>query len=138
MKLTMIVAAVVVVLAGCAPVEDTFDATKYGPDDPWAARGSGLSLSHRAEIYQAQGNFGQSELFYKRSIAVYEYALGTDARELVTPLNNLATLYMGKKRYAEAEPLLVRAEAVAKKNGFPFSFIVENLAKTREEMNKRK
>ncbi len=79
MKLRTIAVALLIVLAGCAATEDSFDYSKYGPDNPWGARGAALATSHQAEILQAQRSYGQSERLYKRSIKIYENALGANA-----------------------------------------------------------
>ena len=45
-----------------------------GPDHP----DTGLSLNNLAELYRAQGKYGQAEPLYQRSLAIKEKALGPD------------------------------------------------------------
>ena len=53
--------------------------------------------------------------FYKRSLAIYEKALGPEHPDVGTSLNNLAALYADQGRYAEAEPLYKRSLAISEK-----------------------
>ena len=48
-------------------------------------------------------------------MAIDEKTLGLDHPDLAKPLNNLAVLYLAQGRYAEAEPRLKHALAIAEK-----------------------
>ena len=53
----------------------------------------------------------------KRTLAIFEKALGPGHPEVGAYLNDLATVYRAQSRYAEAEPLFKRALAIAEKTG---------------------
>lgn len=57
------------------------------------------------------------EPLYKRSLAIWEKALGLDHPGVATSLNNLALLYQAQGRTGEAEPLHKRARAVRTGDG---------------------
>jgi hypothetical protein len=52
------------------------------------------------------------EQLYKRSLSIWEKALGPDHPTVATNLENLAVLYRAIKREKEAEALERRVEAV--------------------------
>ena len=54
-------------------------------------------------------------MLYKRTLAIWEKALGPDHPNGATALNNLAGLYDNQGRYAEAEPLYRQALAIREK-----------------------
>ena len=70
------------------------------------------SLNNLAGLYHTQGNYGQSELLYKRALATREKGLGPDHPDVVTTLNNLALLYRAQGHYGQAEALYKRAQAI--------------------------
>lgn len=74
----------------------------------------GLNLRNVAQILHGLGRAAEAEKFYKRSIEVYEKALGPDHPEVADALDALAFLYsMG--RLADNEPLYKRALAIREK-----------------------
>ena len=62
-----------------------------------------------------QGRYADAEPLYKRSLAIWEKALGPDHPDVATSLNNLAVLYREQGRYADAEPLYKRSLAIDEK-----------------------
>ena len=65
-------------------------------------------------LYRA-GKFSQAEAPSKRSLAIWEKALGPEHPYVATSLNNLAELYRLQGKYTEAEPLYKRALAITEK-----------------------
>ena len=51
----------------------------------------------------------------QRALAILEKALGPEHPDVATSLNNLALLYYGQGRYADAEPHFQRALAILEK-----------------------
>ena len=78
-----------------------------------------MSLNNLAELYRNQGRYADAEPLYKRSLAIYEKALGPDHPDVATSLNNLAALYDAQGRYADAEPLYKRSLAICEKRSVP-------------------
>ncbi len=68
-----------------------------------------------AEIYRETARYADAEPLFKRSLAIWEKALGPEHRDVAISLNNLATLYVNQGRYADAEPLYKRALAIKEK-----------------------
>ncbi len=62
-----------------------------------------------------QGQYAEAEPLYKRSLAIWEKALGPDHPDVALSLNNLALLYRTQGQYAEAEPLYKRSLAIWEK-----------------------
>ena len=54
-------------------------------------------------------------LWYKRSLAICEKALGPDHPDVAASLKFLAILYDRQEKYAEAEPLYKRSLAIYEK-----------------------
>ncbi len=73
------------------------------------------SLSNLAELYHAQGRYGETEPFFVRAIEASEQILGQDHPQTLTSVSNLAKLYESQGRYGKAEPLLVRALEVSER-----------------------
>ena len=65
-----------------------------------------------AALYDNQGHYAQTEPLYKRSLAIWEKALGPDHPSVAIGLNNLAGLYRAMNRDNEAEPLEQRAARI--------------------------
>jgi len=63
-------------------------------------------------LYNAQGRSSQAEPFFKRSLAIWEKALGPDHPNVATSLENMAALYRKSGREKEAEALEKRAAAI--------------------------
>lgn len=67
-------------------------------------------LSDQAGSYLfSQGQYGEAEALYKRSLEVTRRVLGKDHPDEPQRLSNLATLYCDQGRYDEAEPLYEKA-----------------------------
>jgi len=73
------------------------------------------SLKQLAELYKAQGKYGEAEPLHKHALAIVEKALGPDHSYVATSLNNLAALYDTQGQYAQAEPFYKRALAIFEK-----------------------
>ncbi len=74
-----------------------------------------LTLNNEAfELYEAR-KYAEAEPLYKRSLAIWEKALGGNHHNVAASLNNLASLYISTGRYAEAEPLFKRSLAIREK-----------------------
>jgi CHAT domain-containing protein/Tfp pilus assembly protein PilF len=56
-----------------------------------------------------------AEPLYKRSLAIWEKALGSDHPDVAQSLSNLGRLYENQERYADAEPLYKRSLAIYEK-----------------------
>ena len=63
-------------------------------------------------VYQALGRLAQAEPLYKRSLTIWEKALGPDHPAVATSLENLAALYRKSGRNEAAEGLEKRATAI--------------------------
>ena len=70
------------------------------------------SLNNLALLYKTQGHYAQAEPLYKRSLKIYEEALGTEHPHVAKGLENLAGLYRATNRDKEAEPLEERAARI--------------------------
>lgn len=57
-------------------------------------------------------DFADAEIQYKRALETFEKT-GSSKTNVLVVLNDLASMYMKQKRYADAEPLLARAVASA-------------------------
>ena len=86
-------------------------AEKFGEQD----RRFATSLNNLALLYDAQGKYVEAEPLYKRSLAIYEKALGPEHPRVAGSLNYLAALYDSQGKYAEAEPLYKRSLAIVEK-----------------------
>ena len=62
----------------------------------------GATLNNLAELYKAQGRYGEAELLNKRALRIQEEQLGPNHPDVATTLNNLAVLYQAQGRYGEA------------------------------------
>ena len=61
------------------------------------------SLNNLASLYQAQGDYARAEPLYRRSLAIWEKALGPEHPDVATIRENLETLYRATKRSSEAQ-----------------------------------
>ncbi len=73
------------------------------------------SLNNLAVLYNAQDRYAEAGPLYKRSLAIWEKALGPEHPNVVASLNNLAGLYQAQGRDAEAESLYKRLLAIGEK-----------------------
>ena len=78
-------------------------------------RRQSLSLNNLAELYRAQGRYTDAEPLYKRSLAIWEMALGPEHPDVATSLENYAALLRQTKRADEAERMEARAKAIRAK-----------------------
>ena len=78
-------------------------------------RPKNLGLNNLAALYRNQGRYTDAEPLYKRSLAIWEKALGPEHPDVALGLNNLAALYRNQGRYTDAEPLLKRSLAIREK-----------------------
>ena len=65
---------------------------------------------------QAQGHYDAAGPVYRRSLAIYEKALGPEHPELATSLENYAALLRQTGRADEAERMEARAKAIRAKS----------------------
>ena len=66
-------------------------------------------------MYQAQGKYELAEPLFKRSIPIFEKALGPDRPDVGASLNNLALMYQAQGKYDLAEPLYIRSIPIFEK-----------------------
>lgn len=112
------------------------EAERFEPQDLQLA----ADLNNMAEAYRKQGKYTVAEPLYRRSLAIWEVALGTDHRSVAIGLNNLALLYTAQGKYAEAESLYLRSQAIWEKTLGPDHLYVatslENYASLLRKMNR--
>jgi len=87
------------------------EAESFGEADQRLA----VTLNNLASLYETQGRYAEAERLYRRSLEIYEKALGPDHPSVGTLLNNLGELYRAQGRYAETEPLFRRSLAIREK-----------------------
>ena len=73
------------------------------------------SLNNLAVLHHAQGRYAEAEPLYKRSLAIYEKALGPEHLDVATSLENYANLLRTTGRSAEAAEMETRAKAIRAK-----------------------
>lgn len=87
------------------------------PNNPLEA----ISLGTLGSLYKSQGRWTEAEPLFDRALAIHEELFGDSLRDgkaerpdryFAISLNNLAELYRSQGRWAEAEPLYVRALAI--------------------------
>ena len=88
------------------------EAGKFGEQDQRLA----ASLNNLAELYRTQGNYAQAEPLYKRSLAIYEKALGPEHPDVAMSLENYTRLLRKMDRDAEAGKMEARAQAIRAKH----------------------
>ena len=67
-------------------------------------------LNNLASVYREEGRFAEAEPLYRRSLGIWEKALGPDHPLVAASLINVGELYQAQGRYTEAEPLLSTAK----------------------------
>ncbi len=70
------------------------------------------NLNNLALLYEAQGKYTEAEPLYKRSLAIWENALGPEHPDVATSLENYAALLRETARADEAERMEARAKAI--------------------------
>ena len=83
-----------------------------GPNHPQVA----ASLSGLADIYYAQGEYGEAEPLYRRSLAIREKALGPDDPHVAQSLENYAALLRKTGRNSGATKMEARAKVIRAKH----------------------
>ncbi len=68
-----------------------------------------------AELLRIQGQHAAAEPLHRRSLAIYQKALGPDHPDVALSVNNLAGLLGDQGQYAAAEPLYRRSLAIREK-----------------------
>src|SRR5215471_21297041 len=64
-----------------------------------------VALNNLANVYQAQGKYGEAEGLYQRALAIREKALGASHPDVAQTLHNLALVYQNQGKYAQTEEL---------------------------------
>jgi tetratricopeptide (TPR) repeat protein len=82
------------------------------PDKPSWIGGRYTQLGH---VYLAWRHFTDAEAAYKQALTLNEKAFGPEHITTAVSLHNLAESYRGQNRFAAAEPLYRRAEAIISK-----------------------
>ncbi|HEY9869934.1 MAG TPA: tetratricopeptide repeat protein, partial [Candidatus Obscuribacterales bacterium] len=73
--------------------------------------------------------YDQAEPLYQRALAIREKSLGADHVDVGTSLRYLADVYLMQKKFAQAEPLYVRAIEIFDRTGNPqLAEVLENYA----------
>ena len=75
-----------------------------------------ISLNNLALLYRSQAKYAEAEPLYKRSLAIWEKALGPEHPNVATPLENYAFLLRKTNREAEAAKMEARAKAIRAKH----------------------
>lgn len=91
------------------------EAEKLGADTPAVAS----STANLADFYYVQGDGGQADELYKRSLAVFEKTKGTQHIDLVKDLIGLGKVSILKKQGADAVTYFQRAQDIVKGSGLP-------------------
>jgi tetratricopeptide (TPR) repeat protein len=99
--------------AEAAPVAERYVALarQRGEESPVLA----AAVAWLGNVYKAQGRYAEAEPAYRRSLAIWEKALGPEHPDVATALVSLAGLYLAQGRYAEAEPAYRRSLAIREK-----------------------
>jgi len=89
-----------------------------------------------------QGRYAEAEALFKRSLAIWEKALGADHPHVALSLNNLAVLYRIQGQDGQAEPLCKRSLGIREKALGPVhphvAESLENLARLYGPTNRMK
>ena len=72
-------------------------------------------LANLADLQKTRREFAESEILYKRSLAIVEKAYGPEHREVANVLQRLAILYTAEGRSAEGEQLMKRSQEIRAK-----------------------
>jgi tetratricopeptide (TPR) repeat protein len=70
------------------------------------------AMTNLADAYTAQGRFYDSEILYRRALALEESTYGDDSQYLLPELNKLSNIYNKEGRRAEATRLRDRMKAI--------------------------
>jgi len=109
-----------------------------GPTSP----GVSDNLNMLGEIAYMRQDLPAAERYFRGNVAVDEKVLGPDHPDFATTLNNLARVLIEERRFAEAAPLLERAESIGiRERGEEhayMTFVFSNLAIVRRHMGRIK
>ena len=75
-----------------------------------------------AALYEWQRRYDDAEPLYRRTLAIWEKALGPDHPDVATAHYNLANVYHSEGRYAEAKPLHLHSLLIREKGGIADSW----------------
>lgn len=75
----------------------------------------GTSFHHFASVQETLGHFAEAEANFKRALAIYRTAGGSEHSNVAATLGSLGSLYTLLGRFGEAESLLQRALTLASK-----------------------
>ena len=89
-------------------------------------------MNNLAALYFKQGRYADAEPLFRRSLAIWEKALGPHHPNIANSLNHLTELYWSQGRYAEALPLV--RELVASGRAVPASVLPALLGGERNKL----
>lgn len=72
-------------------------------------------FNNKAMLYWVMGREEKVEDLFKRSVAMYKSSEGEESPPSAKAINNLGNFYRYKSKFAEAEPLLIKAKAIHEK-----------------------
>ena len=70
------------------------------------------TLNNLAALYRAQGKYAEAEPLFKRTLVIYEKALGPEHAHVAPSLNGLAKVFSAQGNCVKAEPLFKRVLAI--------------------------
>jgi tetratricopeptide (TPR) repeat protein len=70
-----------------------------------------MTVNNLGGLYRNQGKLKEAEEMYRRALAGYEKALGTDHTPTLNAVNNLGSLYANQGKLKEAEEMFQRGLA---------------------------
>ena len=73
-------------------------------------------LHNLADLYRAQGKYADAEPMYKRALAIWENALGSEHHFVATGLEAYAALLREIGQNAQADKLEARAKTIRSKH----------------------
>ncbi len=85
-------------------------------DRQWGKIALASSRKMLARFFTARGRSSEAEVLYKSQLATVESDLGSSHPGVAACLEDLAALYASQKRFAEADPLYVRAINIREQN----------------------
>jgi tetratricopeptide (TPR) repeat protein len=114
MRARMFLSAGVVLLVGCQGAA-AGPGTHAAATETAAKSPAGYSHEAAVKLYRA-AKYKECEALCKAAIADIEKRAGAKSRELASPLDDLATIYLRLARFNDAKPLIERAESVLDKD----------------------
>lgn len=89
------------------------------PESDRQSAAYGSRLNNLAVIQQSQGNFGDADVLYKKSLSIWESALGPSHPRVAQSLSNRASLYRLLMEFHEAERIYQLALGIWYRQGWP-------------------